>query len=146
MSFRSAIASITGTVIEDADVIQAEWDAHKQGATRRLGTVNEARSTIDAITKHEGSRSSIADTLRSHCARHKLEDGDAVGDPNDVHHIISPEHTIGFSIEEGEDGYTRETLELLKLQYTILRRKGTLVGVCWTLLIRHEQSGPIRRI
>src|SRR5258708_3338683 len=123
---RSVIAAIfrdPTMLVTRSPAVEEVWLKHKKDAKRRLGTVDEARKAIAVI--EEAEQCSIRETLDRHCRHHKLEYGDAiVGDPHDVHHIIPPEHRIGYAIEESPDGYTLETLELLKVCYHMLRWRG----------------------
>lgn len=126
--------------------IDAVWDRRKDGAARRLGTFAEAWRSLDDLERAGRGPSSLKDVLLRDRDLRELRDEDPVGDPKDVHHVIPPHHMIGHVIEETVDGYALETLEALYGKWTLLRRRGKLIGAVYTSILRMESYGPIHVI
>lgn len=144
MGIRSWIAErFTGQpVMTDVTAVIAAWGDRSARASRRLVTVAEARTRLAALDREDKRLGSALSVLEDHCRRRELREGDVVGDTADVHHIIPPHHAIGFVLEEADDGYSLETVEMLHCRFSVLRRGGRLVGVGEIGVLRHESYGP----
>ncbi len=127
----------------DTSEIDAVWERRKDGAARRLGTFAEARKSLDDLERAGRGPSSLKDVLLRERDLRELGDDDPVGDPKDVHHVIPPHHLIGYAVEETLDGHALETLEALYGKWTLLRKRGKLIGAAYTSIVRMETYGPI---
>lgn len=128
---------------KDTSGIDAIWRKRQDGAARRLGTFAEARQSLDDLERAGHGPSSLKDILLRDRDLRKLGDEDPVGDPKDVHHVIPPHHLIGYAVEETLDGHALETIEALYGKWTLLRRRGKLIGAAYTSILRMETYGPI---
>ncbi len=127
--------------------IEQMWDQRMKRAitpdiVRRLGTVGEARALITKLIKKDKISDYALDTLEYLCQGRG--GGDVIGDPNDVHVIIPPRHTIGYAIQEGPSGVTLETVETHDDGYYVLRHRGAIVRFEKTRFLRNERWGPVR--
>jgi hypothetical protein len=70
----------------------------------------------------------------------------AVGDPKHVHFIMPPAHSIGYAIWRGKDDLSKEVIEGLDYSMNIIRKRGRIVNVTVSQMIRHESYGNHRII
>lgn len=135
------------------------WDANKDKASRRLGTYEELEKTIselsryDRFSRNEGvlyshSRTDdIREIIKGHRDRMNTPaQNDVVGDPNDVHYVIPPKHTFGYAIEEGQNGYVLETIEMRATAVYVLRQNGRIVAVMEAVMGRMESYNGVHVI
>ncbi len=110
------------------------------GVVRRLGTVGEARALVTELREKEHISAYAKLVMENHFLR--WGDDTVIGDPNHVHVVIPPCHTIGYAIEESPSGVTLETVETHDDRYYILRNRGAIVHFERSGIIRMESYGP----
>lgn len=142
--------------LKDRATMEALWCNRAPKAKRRLGTIAEAKRTIEAVTERGSNCRGLLQVLDDYCRRENerrrdshppqplLGEDDQVGDPSDVHHIIPPKHVIGYAVEECEDGFALETIEALHVRWTVLRLRDKIIGADSVGVMRHESYGPMR--
>ena len=62
-----------------------------------------------------------------------------VGDPNDVHHIIPPHHSLWYAVYRSADGvFIKEIIDGLDRRLFLLRKNRRIIAVVVTHMVRHE--------
>lgn len=143
--------------LNDFKFFDSVWNENKNGGTVRLGTYDELEETFSALarcawfTKDIGvlyshtMEGDILEILGRHIylMDHKGSSAHQVGSPDDVHYLIPPKHSFGYSIETGKNGYSLETLEMLKTRLEVIKQYGKVIAAKECHIGRSEHYGSI---
>lgn len=155
--FKSLWGYLEDIKINDFKFFDETWKQNEKRAKKELGSKECATGTLKELEdKISGGQ---CEDLRSrgsviwhHCKNRDLHETvldflkmlnsvqpGFVGDPDDVHHIVSPQHSIGYALYKSEDGrLTNEHIEGLYKILSVLRRNGRVIAVNSTGVLRHE--------
>ena len=146
---------------------QELWAPFEKQAQKRLGIAKDAIRTLNEIEhllsgelceKNErgGLRPILSHSFCDDSGFHRdildlrscIHDGEgSVGDPEDVHYILSPRHQVGYAVYSSVNRrMVKEVFEGFRKRVEVLRRNGTIVAACSIAVLRFESCGGVRII
>ena len=144
--------------INDSSYFNVIWSPHQNGASKELGkaedairTLNETLGGLNDSRWHTDTHNLLYERISEliECVTTYLPYplDNIIGDPEDVHHIIPPQHIVGYALYKSKDGtITREVIEGLREKVEVLRRNGRIIAVESKSILRHEQYGNMHVI